>query len=124
MASTPLYGSALPSPLASIPHIRHVAGMNWVQPIAPADDGPMLQPKADSTSVIEAMILQSMPNERPAPRQIGRSWAVPAHRRGLRTPVRTLGLRPSEKLLRPARCASATLRAPRRRDALARRLSV
>jgi hypothetical protein len=37
MASTGLYGSALPSPLASTPYARHVGGMNCIHPSAPAE---------------------------------------------------------------------------------------
>ena len=56
----------MPSPDASMPQIFQVAGMNWVQPIAPADDGPMLQPKPDSICVIAARICQRILNALPA----------------------------------------------------------
>ena len=44
IASTGLYGSATPSPLASIPHSFHVDGKNCIHPTAPADDTDRLRP--------------------------------------------------------------------------------
>ena len=71
IGSTELYGEALPSPSPSIPHIFQVEGRNWVQPIAPAEEGPMLQPCADSTSVIAASTLARRPNAFAAARAFG-----------------------------------------------------
>ena len=57
-----------------MPHIFQVPGMNWVQPIAPADDGPMLQPWPDSISVIAASTLARRPNALAAAFHVGTSW--------------------------------------------------
>ena len=43
--------------------------MNCIQPTAPAQLGPMLEPKADSTSLIAASSSQGMPYASPACRQ-------------------------------------------------------
>src|SRR3712207_5636109 len=86
-----------------MPQIRQVAGMNWVQPIAPADDGPMLQPKPDSICVIAVRICQRMPNALPAAFQVRLSGAAPEQRRTVGSPVRTRGLRPSDMFDRDAR---------------------
>ena len=44
IASTGLYGSRLPSWLASVPYSYQVAGMNCIQPSAPADETLRLRP--------------------------------------------------------------------------------
>src|ERR687895_415227 len=88
-----------------MPQIRQVEGRNWVQPIAPADEGPKLQPCADSTSVSPARIRQEMPNALPAPLKIGISGAEPEQRAGERRPELTLGLRPSRWLVLRASAA-------------------
>src|SRR3954447_14425746 len=54
MASSGFHGSATPSPFASTPQRSHVSGMNCIQPIAPAELGPMLRPKFDSILLIAA----------------------------------------------------------------------
>src|SRR3954469_26035452 len=90
-----------------MPQDFQVAGMNWVQPIAPAEDGPMLQPWADSTSVRPARIVQFRPKARAAPCQIGLRTSVPLQGVGAVSPVVTDGLRPRLWLLRPASEASA-----------------
>ena len=54
--------------------------MNWVQPIAPADEGPMLQPKPDSIWVIAAMICQRILNALPAAFQVALSGDAPEQR--------------------------------------------
>src|SRR3954447_22499042 len=77
--------------------------MNCVQRIAPADEGPMLQPWPDSTSVIPARIDQRRPKALAARFQIGVRTAVPLHGVGELSPLRTLGLRPRLWLLRSAR---------------------
>src|SRR4051812_20696419 len=76
--------------------------MNCVQPIAPAEEGPMLQPWADSTSVRPASTLQRRPKARAAPFQIGFRTAVPLHGVGAVRPLATVGLRPRLPLLRRA----------------------
>src|SRR5205085_1898759 len=77
------------------------------QPIAPAEDGPMLQPWADSTSVRPARIVQFRPKARAAPCQIGLRTSVPLQGVGAVSPVVTDGLRLRLWLLRPASEASA-----------------
>src|SRR3569833_1336065 len=42
----------MPSPSASTPQRYQVSGMNCIQPMAPAELGPMLRPKLDSTLLI------------------------------------------------------------------------
>src|SRR5438046_762845 len=54
IASSAFHGSATPSPFASTPQRSQVDGMNCIQPIAPAELGPMLRPKFDSTLLIAA----------------------------------------------------------------------
>src|SRR5947208_7305221 len=49
--------------------------MNCIQPIAPAELGPMLRPKSDSTLLIAASTCQGMPYAAPASRQIPLSCA-------------------------------------------------
>jgi len=58
IASAGLSGSARPSPSASTAYARQVAGMNCIQPIAPAEDGPRLRPKSVSIWLIAASTLQ------------------------------------------------------------------
>jgi hypothetical protein len=99
----------LPSPSASIPHIFHVAGMNWVQPIAPADDGPMLQPWPDSISVIAASTLARSPNARAAVFHVWTSCRGPRQRGSGLSPDRMVGLPPRRKFERAA--SGASLRA-------------
>ena len=43
------------------PYIRQVPGMNCIQPTAPAELGPMLRPKFDSTLLIEASTSHGIP---------------------------------------------------------------
>src|SRR6266513_778517 len=69
MASSALHGSAMPSPFASTPQRSQVEGMNCIQPIAPAELGPMLRPKSDSILLIAASTGQGMPYIAPAPIQ-------------------------------------------------------
>src|SRR5436305_14581591 len=47
--------------------------MNCIQPIAPAELGPMLRPKSDSTLLIAASTCQGIPYCAPAPCQSPRS---------------------------------------------------
>jgi len=56
IASAGWSGSARPSPSAA--YARQVAGMNCIQPIAPAEDGPRLRPKSVSIWLIAASTLQ------------------------------------------------------------------
>src|SRR3954452_12128085 len=74
-----------------MPQRFHVAGMNCVQPIAPAFDGPMLQPKPDSISVIAAMTDQRRPKALPAAFHVGTSCGAPWQRAAAPRPVRTCG---------------------------------
>src|SRR6266545_2073666 len=69
MASSAFHGSATPSPFASVPQRSHVEGMNCIQPIAPAELGPMLRPKFDSILLIAASTCQGIPYAVPAPCQ-------------------------------------------------------
>src|SRR5437764_4746034 len=71
MASSAFHGSATPSPFASTPQRSQVDGMNCIQPIAPAELGPMLRPKSDSTLLIAASTVHGMPYCCPAACQIG-----------------------------------------------------
>src|SRR6266513_6285024 len=66
MASVGFHGSAIPSPFASTPQRSQVEGMNCIQPIAPAELGPMFSPKFDSTLLIAASTFQGMPYAAPA----------------------------------------------------------
>src|SRR5256714_15058279 len=66
MASSAFHGSATPSPFASTPQRSQVLGMNCIQPIAPAELGPMLRPQFDSTLLIAASTCQGMPYDAPA----------------------------------------------------------
>src|SRR2546429_3003658 len=75
MASEARHGSATPSPSASTPQRSHVEGMNCIQPIAPAELGPMLRPKFDSTLLIAASTCHGMPYAAPASRQSALSSA-------------------------------------------------
>src|SRR3989442_11054 len=68
--------------------------MNCVHPIAPAFDGPMLQPKPDSISVIAARIVQRSPKALAAAFHVGTSCGAPWQRGSARSPVRTCGWRP------------------------------
>src|SRR3954449_10829129 len=77
-----------------MPQIFQVAGMNWVQPIAPADEGPMLQPKPDSICVIAAMICHLTLNALPAAFHVPVSGDAPEQRATVGRPVLTLGGRP------------------------------
>src|SRR5262245_47661526 len=76
--------------------------MNCVQPIAPAEDGPMLQPCADSTSVRPASTCQRRPNAFAARWKIGFRIEAPLHGDGERSPLVCLGLRPRRRLERLA----------------------
>src|SRR5919199_2374407 len=69
MPSAAFQGSATPSPSPSVPQRSHVEGMNCIQPTAPAELGPMLRPKFDSTLLIAASTCQGMPYADPAPCQ-------------------------------------------------------
>src|SRR4051794_213606 len=62
-----------------MPHPSQVAGMNCVQPAAPALEVPMLHPKPDSTWVIAASTCHLSSKALAAASQIGRSaCAAPA----------------------------------------------
>src|SRR5215204_265111 len=61
IASTGLYGSLRPSPLASAPYACQVEGMNCIHPRAPAEDTLRLVPNAVSILLIEARTCQGMP---------------------------------------------------------------
>src|SRR5215203_5799187 len=69
MASGAVQGSATPLPSASVPQRVHVDGMNCIQPIAPAELGPILRPKSDSILLIAASTGHGMPYIAPAPIQ-------------------------------------------------------
>src|SRR3954468_20019800 len=81
--------------------------MNCVHPSAPALDGPMLQPKPDSISVIAARIDQRRPNALAAAFHVGTSGPEPWQRGAALSPVRTCGCRPAF-----GRAASARSEAP------------
>src|SRR5947207_13117574 len=66
MASLAFQGSAMPSPFASTPQRIQVDGMNCIQPIAPAELGPMLRPKFDSTLLMAARTCHGTPYAEPA----------------------------------------------------------
>src|SRR5579862_4128457 len=65
----------MPSPFASTPQRIQVDGMNCIQPIAPAELGPMFRPKFDSILLIAARTLQGTSYAWPAPFQTCRSWS-------------------------------------------------
>src|SRR6184192_4345970 len=69
MASSAFHGSATPSPFASTPQRSQVDGMNCIQPTAPAELGPMLRPKFDSTLLIDASTSHGIWYAEPAPCQ-------------------------------------------------------
>src|SRR5947207_7588274 len=74
-ASSAFHGSAIPSPFASTPQRSQVDGMNCIQPIAPAELGPMFSPKFDSTLLIAASTFQGMAYAAPARCQTScRAW--------------------------------------------------
>ena len=50
----------MPSPFASTPQRSQVEGMNCIHPIAPAELGPMLRPKFDSTLLMAASTCHGM----------------------------------------------------------------
>src|SRR3954471_9165742 len=56
----------MPSPSASVPQRSHVSGMNCIQPIAPAELGPMFCPKFDSILLIAASTVHGIPYCAPA----------------------------------------------------------
>src|SRR5437763_12070520 len=56
----------MPSPSASTPQRSHVPGMNCIQPIAPAELGPMFCPKFDSILLIAASTFHGIPYADPA----------------------------------------------------------
>jgi len=66
IASAGWSGSARPSPSAA--YARQVAGMNCIQPIAPALDTLRLRPKEVSTRLIAASTDQGTPYVRAAER--------------------------------------------------------
>src|SRR5436309_2606360 len=66
MASSAFHGSATPSPFASTPQRSQVDGMNCIQPIAPAELGPMFCPKLDSILLIAASTFHGIPYAEPA----------------------------------------------------------
>src|SRR3954471_2628047 len=66
IASSGFHGSATPSPFASTPHRSQVDGMNCIQPTAPAELGPMLRPKFDSTLLIAPSTCHGIPYAAPA----------------------------------------------------------
>src|SRR6476661_6979093 len=76
MASVAFHGSAIPSRSASVPQRSQVEGMNCIQPIAPAELGPMFWPKLDSILLIAASTCHGIPYVAPARSQIGRSCST------------------------------------------------
>src|SRR6476661_4375950 len=56
----------MPFPSASVPQRSQVAGMNCIQPTAPAELGPMFRPKFDSTLLIAASTVHGIPYVEPA----------------------------------------------------------
>src|SRR3954454_10651216 len=78
-----------------MPQRFRVAGMNCVHPSAPALDGPMLQPKADSISVIAARTDQRRPKALAAALQVGTSCPEPWQRGAALRPVRTRACLPA-----------------------------
>src|SRR5579864_7183070 len=75
MASVAFHGSATPSPFASTPQRIHVEGRNCIQPMAPAELGPMLRPKFDSILLIAASTCHGTSYWAPACCQSARSCA-------------------------------------------------
>src|SRR5205807_2905846 len=75
MASLAVHGSAMPSPFASTPQLIHVEGMNCIQPMAPAELGPIFRPKFDSILLMAASTCQGTPYWAPACCQSERSSA-------------------------------------------------
>src|SRR5919198_3982062 len=73
MASVAFHGSATPLPSASTPQRSHVEGMNCIQPIAPAELGPMFWPKFDSILLIAPSTFHGIPYAVPARCQSARS---------------------------------------------------
>src|SRR5918911_1110774 len=73
--SSGAHGSATPSPFASVPQRSQVAGMNCIQPTAPAELGPMLRPKFDSILLIAARTCHGIPYAAPARCHRASSWA-------------------------------------------------
>src|SRR3954451_15983276 len=71
MASTGLYGSLRPSPLASTPYASQLEGRNCIQPTAPALETLRLVPKPVSILLIEASTSQGMPYSAPQAWYIG-----------------------------------------------------
>src|SRR5262249_13615906 len=71
-----LQGSAIPSPSASTPQRNHVSGMNCIQPIAPAELGPMFCPKFDSILLIAARTCHGTPYAAAARCQSGSNCAT------------------------------------------------
>src|SRR5438132_7447600 len=69
MASAAVHGSASPLPSASVPQRSQVSGMNCIQPIAPAELGPMFCPKFDSILSIAASTCHGTPYAAAARRQ-------------------------------------------------------
>src|SRR3954464_1037851 len=65
----------MPSLSASSPQRSHVEGMNCIHPIAPAELGPMLPPKLDSTLLIAASTCHGIPYAFPAACQSAWSWS-------------------------------------------------
>src|SRR5712691_514017 len=57
-----------------MPQRSQVEGMNCIQPIAPAELGPMLRPKFDSTSLIAASTCHRIPYAAAARCQSASSW--------------------------------------------------
>src|SRR3954462_10836343 len=95
-----------------MPQRFQVAGMNCVQPSAPAFDGPMLQPKPDSISVIAARTVQRRPNAFAAAFHVGMSWPEPWQRGAALRPVRTCGCPPAFGRAASARSEAPTLAGP------------
>src|SRR5436190_7316597 len=71
--------------------------MNWVQPTAPALEGPMLQPSPDSIWVIAARIFQFRWKALAADFHVERSGTEPEHARVPCSPVFTLGAWPIDE---------------------------
>jgi hypothetical protein len=61
------------SPNPSIPHIRQVDGRNCIGPSAPAVDGPMFWPSADSIWPMAASTVQDSPGQYRAAESL-KSW--------------------------------------------------
>src|SRR4051794_32056028 len=65
--------------------------MNCVQPSAPADDGPMLQPRPDSIVVMAASTFQFSPKALAAAFHVGSSGPLPEHGAAAASPERYEG---------------------------------